>query len=305
MPQLKFLIFNSSKLLLNKTFSIQKLKSCEPYAKFLHRGFRLADLSDVKFHLGGMRYAFLLLLLSWALSLAPCAVANAESVTLQWESPDGPVAGYKIYYGSKSRKYDYKIDIGNHTSCTISGLQKGKTYYFAASAYAIDGNKSGFSKEIAYTVPVSNPKVVKLWYEAEEGDIYKTFVASADRTASEGQFVWAPNGKGDYLQPSNKAGYAEYVFDAPVAGKYVIWAKVLAADFNHNSFFIFLNGRAYALWDTRVSRAWIWDQVSNRGGNDPVTFYLEAGEHTLTIKQREAGAKIDRILITNDVNFLP
>lgn len=252
-----------------------------------------------------MRYACLLLLLSCTLSLALCGLANADSVTLSWAPPEGPVAGYKIYYGTKSRSYDYDVDIGNHTSCNVSGLQKGRTYYFAARAYGTDGVKSNYTKELAYSAPVMNTEDVKLWYEAEEGDLYNTFVVPEDSTASDGKFVWTPNGKGNYWRPSRQAGYAEYVFDAPVAGQYVFWGKVLATDIYNNSFFVFVDGDAYALWDTRRSKAWIWDQVSNRGGDNPVTFYLEAGEHTLTIKQREDGTKIDRILITNDLNFLP
>ena len=38
---------------------------------------------------------------------------------------------------------------------------------------------------------------------------------------------------------------------------------------------------------------------------DPVTYYLEAGQHTLKVKQREDGTKLDRILITDDMQFVP
>jgi hypothetical protein len=41
--------------------------------------------------------------------------------------------------------------------------------------------------------------------------------------------------------------------------------------------------------------------------SDGTVFYLdlEAEEHTLTIKQREDGTKIDRILVTNDMEYVP
>jgi hypothetical protein len=47
---------------------------------------------------------------------------------------------------------------------------------------------------------------------------------------------------------------------------------------------------------------WVWDQATSE--TVPV-FLLEAGEHTLAIKPREAGSKIDRLLVTNDMDFVP
>jgi hypothetical protein len=54
--------------------------------------------------------------------------------------------------------------------------------------------------------------------------------------------------------------------------------------------------------DQTALSIWVWDQVASETA--PV-FFLEAGEHTLTITQQEAGAKIDRFLVTNDVDFVP
>ena len=34
-------------------------------------------------------------------------------------------------------------------------------------------------------------------------------------------------------------------------------------------------------------------------------YYLEAGDHLLIIKQREDGTKLDQILITGDMYFIP
>jgi hypothetical protein len=51
-----------------------------------------------------------------------------------------------------------------------------------------------------------------------------------------------------------------------------------------------------------VSPSWVWDQAAS--DTTPV-FFLEAGVHTLTIKQRESGTKIDRILVTNDLEYVP
>jgi len=74
-----------------------------------------------------------------------------------------------------------------------------------------------------------------------------------------------------------------------------------------DSFFASMDNGEYALWDTRMggTETWVWDQVSDRGFSDPVIYFLEVGVHTLVIKQREDGTKIDRILITNDMGYVP
>ena len=71
-------------------------------------------------------------------------------VTLSWNPNSEPdLGGYKIYYGTKSRKYEMPIDVENSTVYTLSGLEKGTIYYFAVTAYDLSGNESGFSEEIS------------------------------------------------------------------------------------------------------------------------------------------------------------
>ena len=50
--------------------------------------------------------------------------------------------------------------------------------------------------------------------------------------------------------------------------------------------------------------------LNGRGGSFPLTlnprkFRLEAGKHTLVIRGREADAQIDKLIITNDLDFKP
>ena len=75
--------------------------------------------------------------------------AYSAQISLEWDANTEPnLAGYKIHYGVSSGDYDNTVDIGNYTSCTISELQEGQTYYFAASAYDLNGNQSGYSNEV-------------------------------------------------------------------------------------------------------------------------------------------------------------
>lgn len=82
--------------------------------------------------------------------------ARAADVTLAWDANQEPsVAGYKVFNGLASRNYNGTVDVGNWTSCIVSGLEPGKTYYFAAKAYDTAGNESDYSSEIAYAVPAA------------------------------------------------------------------------------------------------------------------------------------------------------
>ena len=94
------------------------------------------------------RFIFVLLYLA-ILHVFPQTVYSAQ-VSLEWDANKASdLAGYKIHYGISSRDYDTTVDIGNYSSCTISELQEGQTYYFAATAYDNSGNETGFSNEVS------------------------------------------------------------------------------------------------------------------------------------------------------------
>jgi hypothetical protein len=87
----------------------------------------------------------------------------AAQVTLTWNTNnEDDIAGYIIYYGSSSRNYNSIVEVGNRTSYTIPNLVDGNTYFFALTAYDINGNESDFSKEISYVASISgnNPPVL-------------------------------------------------------------------------------------------------------------------------------------------------
>jgi len=79
---------------------------------------------------------------------------QAGQVSLAWDaSPSPNVGGYRIYYGQASGNYTANADAGNQTTYTLTGLEDGKTYYFAAKAYDIaKTTESGFSNEVNATI---------------------------------------------------------------------------------------------------------------------------------------------------------
>ncbi len=115
--------------------------------------------------------------------------AWGANVTLAWNKScdTNLVAGYNIYYGGGvttgtniqihaaytdtcgnlipaytnyfSGVYTNKLTVVGitNTSVTVSNLQNGMTYCFAATTYSLQGAESAFSSEVSYTVPFPKP----------------------------------------------------------------------------------------------------------------------------------------------------
>src|SRR5262245_46780142 len=70
------------------------------------------------------------------LILEPLTAAVPATVTLSWKPSTGTnVIGYYRYFGTTSGKYTNKLDLGNVTNATVSGLVEGTTYFFAVTAH--------------------------------------------------------------------------------------------------------------------------------------------------------------------------
>lgn len=80
---------------------------------------------------------------------------GSESIRLSWDPPTDAggntqprVAGYYLYFGPDSEVYDVSIDVGLHTTLTLSGLRPNQPYYFAVTAYDRADNESDYSNEV-------------------------------------------------------------------------------------------------------------------------------------------------------------
>ena len=121
--------------------------------------------------------------------LTPNVSRAAVIAAIAWDPNTEPdVAGYRLHCGTSSHNYSVMIDVGPQTSGQVPNLQRGKTYYFAVTAYNSEGTQSDFSEEISYTVPLynirfpdgANPARVTIWGEA--GQRYRVQVSSNLRT---------------------------------------------------------------------------------------------------------------------------
>jgi hypothetical protein len=139
--------------------------------------------------------ALLKSMLGVLLLLAPIQIFGLNlptlSVTLAWDGSPGSdgIAGYRIHYGTSSRNYSGRISVENATLGSVSGLQIGVTYYFAVTAYDVNGYESDFSEEVTYT-----PQLPTVHISINLFGKILTFVGAPNRTYD----IWANRDSADW-----------------------------------------------------------------------------------------------------------
>jgi hypothetical protein len=123
------------------------------------------------------RNFFITSLLILLTALLVFSEASAATITLAWNPnpPEDEVTGYAVYYGTASGKYTWTKDVGNVTTCTITGLTAGVTYYIVLTAYDKYGNESDFSDEV-YGMGKVLPPVVTLQINSGAGSTLRRSV---------------------------------------------------------------------------------------------------------------------------------
>jgi Fibronectin type III domain len=101
----------------------------------------------------GGRSGIILLVLIFCTSFFSRSLGS-QNIRLAWDPPKSlTVAGYFLYCGTEDGVYTSKIDIGNNIMTSVSGLQEGRTYHFAVTAYNSAGVESALSNDTSYLTP--------------------------------------------------------------------------------------------------------------------------------------------------------
>jgi hypothetical protein len=196
----------------------------------------------------------------------------------------------------------FKLSAGTHTLTLMQredGTKIDRILITSDTQYFPQGHGEGQDE-----VP-SDDDVENTILEAETGTMTLPMAAQRDTSASSGTYLWVPQGSGNWMSPSSKAGTVQYSFRLSTSGTYRIWGRILAQTGKDDSFFVSMDGGAYKIWDIQKCTSWAWDLVNSRSEGDPVSFHLSAGTHTLSLMQREDGTKIDKLVITRDATYAP
>ena len=149
--------------------------------------------------------------------------------------------------------------------------------------------------DLPYYVPVVVPVNESIEIEAESGDISAPMVRRDDNKAFNQQYITNANGNGKIT----------YTFEVQNAGVYKIWARAIAPDGASDSFFVKMDNGAFDIWDITNSNKWKWTKINARALGGEKSYNLSAGVHTFEVKAREGGAKLDKIVVTNDAAYVP
>jgi len=134
--------------------------------------------------------------------------------------------------------------------------------------------------------------------EAENGTLSGNFAVVEDPNASGGAFVHVPPSfpVGDI----NTESRAVYQFDVPTAGDYKLALSVLAESKSRNSFFFTVNGLPEAgdVYNiATLGTTYIDDYLTSRHVSKPLEMALEAGQNQVTFYLREAGTRLDTVVL--------
>lgn len=139
--------------------------------------------------------------------------------------------------------------------------------------------------------------------EAESAALTGSMAPARDGDASGGKYI---------ASGEEEEGMAVWQFKAPAAGDYVIWARVMGPSEGADSFYVILDSGNQDTFDAGegVHSRWFWLPINGRGSGGPLTlnprvFPLSAGQHQLILRGREAGARLDKLVITNDREWKP
>jgi len=202
-------------------------------------------------------------------------------------------------FGATAYALDFRqlTDVGRTEPTIVLGDGKVCNEPFCDGFYWIECATSGA------TIPSEYVTI-----DVEDGNLRWPMRKASSATASGNEYAWVPDGAGT-------GGYIHLPFSVSQSGEYVVWGREASNSKRDDSFYVQMIGGTssqatrQSLWDTRRGSgtdAWVWDRVSDRGVADPVKYDLQADtSYGLVIRQREAGTKIDRVIITNDLDFVP
>lgn len=102
-------------------------------------------------------------------------------------------------------------------------------------------------------------------------------------------------------------GTATTTISVSTASTYRIWSRIMAPDATNNSYALEVDGGpCFILGDAPIAaNNWAWVDYQNGTTSSKSDINLTAGSHTLKMIGREAGVKLDRVLLVSDLSCTP
>ena len=181
-------------------------------------------------------------------------------------------------------------------STPLKDLEPGTEYVFYVKACDAHGNAAMVDCCVNIIVRSQPRTAFHLDLEAQNGELTPPMRIVQDDFASQSQCV---------LTMERFKGAAAYTFTVPELDDYVIWIRIAQL---RGTFGVKMDDstKDYVI----KSPVWEWIPVIGSDGTysrqaDGRVQTLDAGEHTFTVSGGEALTRLDRLIITNDRDFVP
>ncbi|MFN4244092.1 MAG: fibronectin type III domain-containing protein [Tepidisphaerales bacterium] len=182
------------------------------------------------------------------------ALDGDGSAKLTWQAVPG-AAGYVVRYGTASNTYTTRLDVGNVTTFSLTGLTNNQRYYFAISAYNASGDSLPSNERSV--LPLADGQVAGIITWDFNG--YVGGEASAPATSSTARLTVSPMTRGPGLQP-NTSTFVNNTFSSWTRPTGRPWATTLAGALSEGQFNTFsvttLPGQRVSLQSLNYNAYW-------------------------------------------------
>jgi hypothetical protein len=186
---------------------------------------------------------------------------------------EGPIQAWRWAFG------DGAVE---HEPATTHVYREPGSYRIELSVIDADGERQTDTVDVR----VSAADAVQWSFEAERVHVSAPMRVVEDRDASGGRAI---------ASPVARQGRARCAFTVGAAGDFAVWARVKAVDGKHAVLAVALDSQPPIELSPLQDRAGAWAWVHVLGPQR-----LEPGPHRLVLRSLQAGAALDRILVTND-----
>lgn len=135
-------------------------------------------------------------------------------------------------------------------------------------------------------------------------------IATLSGKVTTGYDALAQNGNYFYVTPGSGKNYsipppgaAAFNFQLPKTDNYVIWAKVKSPATSNQGYNIYDGKGRWFKWLAGVHTSWTWVKITDGGTH--ALFAFTQGANQFKMGWYEDNVQVDRILITNDLAYIP
>ena len=230
------------------------------------------------------------------LSSIQSSAVTGTSAVITWTS-DEPADSQVFYRRSGDSTYQQTlVDSTLVTSHTValSSLDSSTAYDYHVRSADSSGNATVSSPDQNFTTATTSFSYITV--EAEAGTLTAPIVVVNGSGAFGDAWIELPVGESSGT-PNSPSGTAVFDVFTPSTGTWYLWVRMYGADGTSDSWFESIDGATR----DRVfnGQTGVWEWVAGR------SYVLAQGLHSVELGGREAGARADQILLTDDPDFVP